>query len=51
METRKMVLINLFSSRTRDTDIENRPADRVGGEGGGTKSESSMETYTVTHVE
>ena len=45
-----MVLMNLFSGRTRDTDVENRLADKVGEEGGGTKLESSMETYTLTHV-
>ena len=50
METRKMVLMNVFSGRTRDTDTENRLAGRVGEEGSGTKLESSMEPYTLTHV-
>ena len=30
MESRKMVLMNLFSGRNRDADIENRLVDTAG---------------------
>ena len=46
METRKMVLMNVFSGRTRDTDTENRLTGRVGEEGSGTDGENSTETDT-----
>ena len=45
MESRKMILMNLFAGRNGDMDIENRPVD-TGGEGeSGTKGESSINIY------
>ena len=46
-----MVLMNLFTGSSGDTDIEYRLVDTVWGEGeGGTNGESSVETYTPPHV-
>ena len=36
MESRKMLLMNLFAGKTRDTDMESRPVNRVGQREGGT---------------
>ena len=44
MESRKMVLMNLFSGRNRDADIENRLVDTAGEGDGGT--ESHIDVYT-----
>ena len=45
MESRKMILMNLFAGRNGDMDIENRPVDTVGEGESGTKGESSIYIY------
>ena len=48
MESRKMILINLFAGRTRDADVENGLADTAEeGEGG---SENSTDVHTLPRV-
>ena len=47
MESRKMILMNLFAGQERDADIKNRLVDTVRGGEGGTNSESRIETYTL----
>ena len=44
MESRKMLLMNLFQGSSRDTDIENRLGDIVWEGESRTNGESSMET-------
>ena len=46
----KMVLMNLFAGRNRDSGRENRLMDTVGAGEGGTNWESSMEIYTLLYV-
>ena len=49
MESRKMVLINLFVGSSGDADMENRLVDT--GEGDGeTNGERSMEIYKLPYV-
>ena len=43
MESRKMVLMNLFSGRKGDADIENGLADTVGKGERGTNGDSSID--------
>ena len=50
MESRKMVLMNLFAAPQWDTDIENRLLDIVGEGKGGMTWEDSMETYILPYV-
>ena len=47
MESRETVLMNLFTGRNRDTDIEKRLVDTEGKGEGGTNRESSIETYML----
>ena len=49
MESRKMVLGNLFVGRDRGEDTENRLADIAGK--GVTGRESSLEAYTLPRAE
>ena len=50
MESRKMVLMNLFAGSNGDADTENRLVDTGVGEGEGEMNgESSMETYTLPY--
>ena len=53
MESRKMVLMNLFAGkiwRYRDADIENGLVDTVGEGESGTNGESSINMYTLTYI-
>ena len=51
MESRKMVLFNLFAGQQWDRDIEKRFMNTGrGNTEGGTNGESSMETYTLPYV-
>ena len=53
MESRKMVLMNLFAGkiwRYRDADIENGLVDTVGEGESGTNGESSINMYTLSYI-
>ena len=50
MESRKIVLMNLFVGQNRDADVENRLVDPESEEEGGTNWESSIETYILPYV-
>ena len=49
VEFRKMVGMNLFQSRNRDTDIHNKCMDTIRGKGGGMNWETGL-TYTQHYV-
>ena len=52
MESRKIVLMNLFAGSNEDADVENRLTDMDSGEEGEReiKGESIMEVYTLSYV-
>ena len=50
MESRKTVLMNILQGGNGDADTENRLADTVGEEEGGTNGESNTETYMLPYV-
>ena len=52
MESRKIVLMNLFAGSNEDADMENRLTDMDSGEEGEReiKGESIMEVYTLSYV-
>ena len=50
MESRKIVLMNIFMGQNRDTDIKSRLVDTEREEEGGMNWESSIETYILPYV-
>ena len=51
MNSRKMVLMNLFAEKNGGTDIENRLLDTIGERKSGKKEESSIDIYTFSSVQ
>ena len=50
MESRKMVLMNLFAQKQWRGRLEKRLVDTGWGEECGTNGESSMEPYTLSYI-
>ena len=50
MESRKMILLNLFEGEQWDAGIENRLVDTIWEGEGGMTWESNMETYISPYV-
>ena len=50
MESRKIVLMNIFMWQSRDTDVKSRLVDTEREEEGGMNWESSIETYILQYV-